>query len=700
MALIGQIRKHGTILVGAIALAVAGFMLMDSFNGGGPGGNNGGGLFSDPNSIGTINGRAVNYQELSKLEQMMYGNQSSLGSKGQIWDMLVNEETVAKEAKALGLSVSKEELKELMFGTNLSPVMQSTFAGQDGQIDRKQLEQIKAAIDKNEFPNPNFREYWAFQEQQVIKDALRTKLLSLVTKGIYTPTWMAEMSQGEQGEKVDFKYVRIPFASVSDEEAKMTDGDYNAYIADNAAQFKQDEETRKMDFVTFEVKATAADSAKAKADIAGLAEGFKNAKSDSSFLMANKGSFSNGYTKKAQLPAAIATEVAAAASGTVIGPYLDGGAYKLAKVLDRKSMPDSVKARHILVQGAGAKKTIDSLKLLIETKKATFADVATKFSKDPGSAAKGGDLGYFPQGMMVPAFNDVCFNKSKGALYPVETQFGVHLIDILDQKYKDKEAGIRLAFVSQTVEPSEETTRAAYNQAQEFASKYHSVDEMAKGAALAGLKLEETPPVKQNDYYVGTLGGDQTTRDMVKFAYNAKQGAVSPNVFIFRDAQRSYENKYVVASVRTVIPAGLPPIDAVRDQIAVAARNFKRAQILKSKITTKDLDAIAKQFNAQVDATSGVAFNQPMVQGLGNEPKVIGAMFSKNVNDVTEPIAGLGGVYVAQLTNKVAAPAGNVTIDPAAKKQMAQATISSIQSGLITALKKKLSITDNRSKFF
>jgi peptidyl-prolyl cis-trans isomerase D len=698
MALIGQIRKHGTILVGAIAVAVAGFMLMDSFNGKGPGG--GGGMFSDPNNIGTINGRKVDYQQLAKLEQMMYGNQSSLGSKGQIWEMLVDEETVKKEAAALGLTVSKEELKDLMFGTNLSPVMQGTFAGPDGQVDRKRLDEIKAAIDKNEIPNPQFREYWAFQEQQVIKERLRTKILNLVTKGIYTPSWMAEMSQGEQASKVDFKYVRIPFAAISDEEAKMTDADYNAYIAANAAQYKQDEETRKMDFVSFEVKATAADSAKAKNDIATLIEGFKASKNDSTFLMANKGGFSNGFIKKAQLPAEIATQLLTGDIGTVVGPYLENGAYKVSKVIGKRIVPDSVKARHILVQGAGAKKTIDSLKALIETKKERFEDLAKKFSKDPGSGAKGGDLGYFAQGMMVPAFNDVCFYKEPGALYPVETQFGVHLIDIVNQKYKDRESGVKTATISQNVEPSEETTRAAYLKAQEFASRNRNIDEMAKAAALAGVKLDETPPVKQNDYFVGALGGDQTTRDMVKFAYAAKQGEVSPNVFIFRDAQRSFESKYVVAGVRTVIPAGLPPIDAVRDQIAVPARNFKRAQILKSKVTTKDLDAIAKQFSAQVDVASDVAFNQPMVQGLGNEPTVIGAMFSKNVNDVTEPIAGLGGVYVAQLTNKVAAPAGTVTIDPAAKKGMVQATISSIQSGLFSSLKKKMNITDNRSKFF
>lgn len=95
-----------------------------------------------------------------------------------------------------------------------------------------------------------------------------------------------------------------------------------------------------------------------------------------------------------------------------------------------------VKARHILVEDE------ETAKKLIETynkKEKTFSELASEFSKDPGSAPNGGDLGYFGRGMMVPAFEAATFSLEIGAVSePVQTQYGYHIILCEDKRTIEK----------------------------------------------------------------------------------------------------------------------------------------------------------------------------------------------------------------------------------------------------------------------
>ncbi len=324
-----------------------------------------------------------------------------------------------------------EELKDLQFGMNPSPIITERFKGADGQVNRQQLASIKSAIEGGQFTDPTNRAYWATQEKEIIKDRLENKIIGLVTKGMYTPSWQAEMAFRENNERVDFAYVRIPYDKVKDEEAQLTDDDYSAYLKQNPHLYDQTEELRVVNYVSFDVKPTAADTLANREVVAKLVDGLRTTPSDSNFIAANNGVLEDTYKAKAALPPAVADTLLKLAPGTVVGPYLDGGAWTIAKILDRKVLADSARARHILIPKANpnGEKIIDSLKNLIETGKARFDSLAVKNSSDGGSAVKGGDLGWFPQGAMVAEFNEVCFITGKqGQLYKVKTNLAGTLL--------------------------------------------------------------------------------------------------------------------------------------------------------------------------------------------------------------------------------------------------------------------------------
>ena len=189
--------------------------------------------------------------------------------------------------------------------------------------------------------------------------------------------------------------MRIPYDKVTDDEAKLTDDDYEAFLKDNPHLYDQPEETRIVNYLSIDVVPSAADSATAKATVSKLVEGLRTAQSDSAFVTSHEGVYDPSYKVKASLPPAIADTLLRLPLNTVVGPYLDGGVWTIAKILDRKTIPDSVRARHILIREASpaSERKIDSLMTLIKSGKASFDSVAVKNSQDGGSGSKGGDLG-------------------------------------------------------------------------------------------------------------------------------------------------------------------------------------------------------------------------------------------------------------------------------------------------------------------
>ena len=225
MALISEIRKKSWLLIVLLALGLGGFVVMDMVSAGSKASGN-------DFTIGVVNGKKIDWNDFQRAERILYPNSAEdvYGQRNYIWNYMVEEHLINEEAEALGLNIGEEELEDLQYGTRLSPIIQRNFRDPNtGQVDRQNLEQIKANLGKGTL-QPQLEEFWAFQQSEIRKDRLQRKLIGIVKKGIYTPTWMAVQLQAEQGSSIDVKYVAIPLDKVDSTEVKVTDEDYKKFM--------------------------------------------------------------------------------------------------------------------------------------------------------------------------------------------------------------------------------------------------------------------------------------------------------------------------------------------------------------------------------------------------------------------------------------------------------------------------------------
>lgn len=702
MALIGRIRKHGWIFV-FIALALAGFLIMDIVTSGtgGPGANQ--------FMLGEVEGEKIDYNEFQTTERLLYGN-SQVNIYDQhtyLWNYFVEKAILDKEAAQSGLSVGNAELEDLQFGNNLSPIIQQQFRDPNtGAVDRQQLANIKQTLEAGQ-ANADFTAYWESQRKQIIKTQLQTKLSNIVSKGIFVPTWMAQMNHKLRNNKVSFEYVQVPFEEVDDAEIKVTDEDLKKYLTEHKALYERDNETRKVKYIVFNVGATAADSQAVLDRMVTLRNDFSTATDDSLFILRNYGNFDVVYYSADDLNPLIADTVTRMKVGQVYGPYIDGINYSVVKLLGQKVIPDSVKSRHILrlantqTELITASRFIDSIKLILETGVVTFDSLARLHSQD-GSAALGGELGFAGLNAMVKPFNDALFYTGvKGELIKVISNFGVHLIDIQDYKFLKNTVGYRIATLSEAIIPSEETQDKIYNQASDFTSNNRTLEAMAEAIkANPELQISESGFLEKADAYLLETGVGQTSRDIVRWAFDrkAKIGDASPDVYIYEDPVNRYRSKYLVVGLSEILKPGLASVESLRNDLTPLVRNQLKGAALQAKITSQDLSEIASQFESKIDTASDVAFSGGFIPGLGSELKVIAQAFKMDKGQVSKPIIGESGVYVVRVTDKVDdVTDGNLAL---MRQQVSAQQKAAMPQLLMPALVKKAKIKDNRYTFF
>lgn len=311
-------------------------------------------------------------------------------------------------------------------------------------------------------------------------------------------------------------------------------------------------------------------------------------------------------------------------------------------------------------------------------------------SEDPGSGAKGGDLGWFGQGQMVPSFNDASFKGKKGDMPVVLSDFGVHIIEILDQKNMGKR--VKVSTVSRKLEPSTTTIRQVFAQAQEFARKSNSSESFEKTVDEMKLNKRILDYVRENDR---TLPGLQNPRELIRWAYKAKKGEVGPKVFEFPD-------KYVVAQLVEVREKGVAPLEQVKEEMEAGAKKEKKSTMLLEKMAVasgaKSIEEAAARLKSNVGVAENVSFAYPGVPGLGREPELVGTAFTLKPGVVSKPIKGEGGVYIIAVESFVEPPAvKEFTVN---KTTLSANIKNRTDRELFDALKEKAGIEDNRGKIY
>ncbi len=689
MALIGTIRKNGWILILMMALALGGFILMDIVS------NSSRYSAADLNTMGKVNGETISRDEFDRYEKAVFGNSADFQRRASAWNYFLDKTLVNQIAEPLGLGVGKDELLDLEFGANPSPMLAQR------QITPEVAQQVKGMIDGNNFTDPNARMFWSELEKEVVHERTQAKLMAMISKGVYAPNWLAESAYNESNGRRDFLYVRVPFEKVAEADVKVTDADLAAYLKAHEKQYYQYDETRIANYVEVSVVPTATDTADAKATLAKLAEGFASAKDDSLYVQQNQGKYDSEYKKKDALPAIVADDLNTKPYGTVVGPYLDNNSWNLAKIIDRKAVPDSVRARHILIKGGDSEKTVDSLKNLVDTGKARFDSLAMRFGTD-GTAPKGGDLGWFAQGQMVAEFNDMCFNKAEqGKTYKVKTQFGWHLLEVTGKKFLTNASGVKFATISQRIAPSNNTQQAAKDRAIQLTTSAKTNAELEAKAKEMGMTMQSGTAMRANDYYFGNVAQGNTAREIVRWAFEEKTKVdqVRKDIFIIADQTGGYfDSKYVVTCLKSISPKGAPTVEGLRPQIEPLVKNQMKAKIILDKLqNVGDLAAVASQFQVTIDTASAIT----LASGLpaGNEPKVVGTGFGLANGAVSKPIEGQSGVYVVKAISEKPQDKTPPDLTPF-RRQATSSVANSVRARMMSFLRRGAEVMDNRSRFF
>lgn len=702
MALIGKIRKNLWLVVVLLALALGGFILMDMTSGGNQLGRS--------SYIGKIDGEKVDFFDFQRAEQAFTSNTGDIyNTRKGLWDFFVEKVVIDKISEKTGIMVGPDEQNELEFGTNLSPIMQSFFRDpRTGQVDRQQLNEVKSYIDEGKAVNPEFKARFTELRKQVTKTQKQNKLVNLITKSVYTPSWLANVTAKYYNESANIDYVRVPYDKVEDSSVSVTDEDVLAFIAENPTKYIQKEEVRAISYITFDVTPTAADSAKILERLNALKAELINTPNDSSFIESNGGAITPTFMKADDMSGIVKDTIKKMSVGQIVGPFAEMGTYQVLKLMDKKIYADSAKASHILrrvenndpVQLANASKYIDSLKTLIAAGSISFKDAATQNSQDEGSAVSGGDLGTFAPGMMVQEFNDAVFNGKAGGTYTVTTQFGVHLINVEKLIYASNEYRYKFGILFEQIVPSEETQSASSDKILGYLESAKTLEDLDKIAAANNAKVEVAGGIKRNDFNIGDLAPNQNTRDIIKWAYDkqTKIGEVSSQLYTYRDEQRFVDSKHVIVGLKSIDKAGKPSIDAVRQTAYSEILNTVKAKKIIAAVNGKSMSAISEMYGVTLNEDQNITFGGANFTDGGYEPSLTGKIFGAKEGSTIGPVYGKNGVFmvkVKSLTKAVEDPNSSMM-----KMQMSMLSRSQAGVRFIEALKSNVKIKDNRNSFF
>ena len=611
-----NIRNRSGLLLVVIGFAMMAFILTDLLS------SRNGGAVSTDLVIGQVGDNEIDYQLFEKkVQESLEAQRRSNPNidiaqvRNSVWNQLVRESILNNEFEALGVEVCASELFDMVQGNNPYPTVKQSFVNpQTGQFDRSRLLQfLKEDINNDE--TGEAKKQWLTFEEAIRNERRNNKYNALISKGLSVSDWEARLSKVNQSEIRNVSYIQIPFQSIPDSLVTISDSDLKSYINDNSASYQQ-ENSRGIEYVVYPVSPSEEDRADAQAWIEDIKTDFLQTEDDELFVRKNSDVFNRVlYVDENDLSEntkpLLSSEV-----GSVVGPFKQGfNTLRLAKLVDKSMRPDSVEARHILISSADAESKIDSLKNLI-IKGQSFVSLAETYSEDQGSATKGGDLGWFAEGQMVNEFNEACFSANKGELVTVNTQFGTHLIEIVDKSKSVKK--YKIAYLDRQVLYSNSTYQEVFAKAGKFAAENSTYEEFNESSIAENLSKRVADDLQENTV---SIPGLENPRELVRWAYEAKIGDVS-DVFEFAD-------KIVVATLTTIKKEGLKDLEDVRAEVETIVLNNKKSEQLLSELTDyNSLEDIVSNYGSQIKTVEGLNFSSSQVPSLGNEPAFVGAAFA------------------------------------------------------------------------
>lgn len=703
MAAIGTIRdKFGWLLIGLMIVSLIAFILMGS-------NSSGSGKGQVKEDVALVDGEAltnVAFSERVTTNTNNYRQQAQNATltdedinaiRNTTYNQMITESLFKKIYANTGIAVGNAEFLDMTTGSRVHQGIANSFKNEAGAFDLEAFNNFVRSLDLDnpgEEPGSK-RKSWNAFEEAIINERLTKKYNTLVEKSLTVPTFMAKDQYASDKAQTTFDYVKVPYSTIVDSTLNLKDSDLKAFMAKNAKKYER-EASVDLKIVSFNIKASANDKLEAEKWMKTKMDKWKEEKNDSAFItLYSDVPYDEAYYGKDELVSNFKDSIFSAPVGTILGYQDFGTSFSAAKLADRKMIPDSLRARHLLIsldkvktqeEAMLAFAKYDSLFTLVDSLGFNLADLTAANSDDQSNAAKGGDLEWVKPGQMVKPFNDlIFFGMKEGEVKKVTTQFGLHIVEVY--KATPTKTAVKIATLTKNIVPSVKTQEKTYADASIFAGNNNTKEKFL--ATSETNQINDAFGITKGDNNVSGVIGN--ARAVIQWAFNAKPGEVSTPF--------SIGDGYYVALLVDKNEKGLPNIsDNNRLAIQLAAAKAKKGEMLSTKLKGSDLNTLASSNGVAVASAQGLSFANVNIENMP-EPKVVGTALGIKEGIVSAPIVGEEGVYVIKVKSKVAAPEDAAAIQ-AAKENMRNQLRTSITSRLEESIRKAANVVDNRLDFF
>ena len=699
MAIFEKIRRRSGLVIGVIGTALVAFILGEFLN-------SGSSMFdSDQDAVGFINGNKISYFDFNKdIENLRLNNQqvasfSATQLSEVVWNQILTKEIIGSIQQDLGFTISTQELWDQII---LNPSIQQMDGFRDpntGLFDPELLKSTLANLRDNRESSPEANDQWLNWvnfESNVRDEAMTNKFYSAVQNGLNIPVSIQNYENSRNEIQAEIEWFGSLTSEVEDSVLNLTEKDFEAVYEMTKEDFQVDSELRDMLFADFPIEPSDADRALAYGELLDLKSDFEDSEDDSLFVMANSDvPFQDNYSDLELLDLNLRNAVKEKNAGFVSEPLETGNGYQILKIMDRRSLPDSVKARHILISFEGAersqversfndaKATADSIFEVLNSGVLSFESANNMLNDDTFAGSQGGDLGWFKTNRMAKPFEDFCFRNNVGDLGLVLTNFGYHIINITDQN--GQIPSIRLAQVFRRVSVSKETEQGIYKRAAEFAKALQSGENAQDIAETYQVMLLSNNNTNSIDQSIAGLQGD--SREIVKWLFNEDRFVGDVGI-----VNNGYRN-YVVTELTAIYKPGYKPIEYVKDELKTLALNRSKVNYLMDSFEKLNSDESSYSWK-----NNTVSLTNNFLPSVGRENIIIGQAIGANVGYESKLLKGENGVFKYRVLNKSGNPAPIFSASEVASQL--NLLRSRVQSQLLESLVDASEIQDNRGRFF
>ena len=711
MAAIGKIRSWGPVLVGIIGVALFAFIAGDLQRSCETTGQQRrmqvGEVLGEKLSVQDFQSLVDEYQDVMKMTQgrdnLTDEEMNSL--KDQVWNNFIQNKLVSNEAEKIGLTVTDEELQNMLReGTN-PMLMQTPFVNREtGRFDVTQLTQFINEYKKGQ-SNPQVAEqyqtlyrYWQFIEKTLRQQTLAMKYQTLLSQCLLSNPVSAKAAFANQNVESTILLASLPYSSVNDKDVEVSDKDLKAKYNEQKERFRQLAETRDIKYVAFQVQPSQKDRAALMATMTDAAEQLKagNAAAEVVRKAQSQIAYTGLAVPSSAFPRDIAQKVDSMAVGETTAPFetKSDNTLNVVKLLSKTQLPDSVEYRVIQVGGEtveAARTLADSIYTALKGG-AEFETIAQKYGQQ--GTKQWMTSAMYQSAQTIDADTRSYLNTlntlAAGELKNVELTQGNLILQVTDRRHMINKYDV--AVVKHTIDFSKETYSAAYNKFSQFVAENKTVDLMEKNAAKFGFEINSRADLLSSEHYVVGL---RATRDVMKWIFEAKTGDVSPLY------ECGNNDNLLVVALTKIHPAGYRGFDDVREQLKAQVVNDKKYEVLCQKVSGVSDIAAAKAKGAVVDTVRQITFAAPVfVQSTASsEPALSGAVAAVEKGKFsTHPVKGNGGVFLFQVVDRKERE--GVKFDAKATEKQLQQQALQAAGRFMQELYQKAGVVDNRYLFF